>query len=375
MQILKFGDKADIQHLYKLDKRLKSIADIRIEERDIYPINLEEEQEIFVENVKKGIKYNPQFKYNSIDYTKTDVLKKIDLLSNDFIKFDHELSRFYLSILDFYRKWVNVFTKDEERSSQSFADSLFQLYGKADYRGFELANDILKFKKRIDVPSSERIHDFDYLKSEFVRKMVELGIDPWECVPKSMTGRVNVSPSERLIYISKTAKFSEGDVNSLLAHEIGTHVYRAEKGYELGLNGFVIGTPEGIETEEGMAIRNSIDLKITKPNILFEVSLLMLLASKVDTMSFHDLFEFLEPYNSDVVWRFKRVCRVKRCLEDTSVFGGFTKDQIYLKGYSIVKNLDQKTFETLFKYKLSYRELNHIPYLDLIMKNKKYLDV
>ena len=376
MKILKLGDKADYQHLYKLDKRLKSIADIRVEEKDILPINLEEEYQTFLKALDRGERYNPQFKYNSIDYTKTNILSMIDSLSREFTKFGHEFSQHYLGILDFYRRWVVTFERDPERSSHRFADSLFQLYGKADYRGMLLSKEILKTTRRVNPSDESKIYDAEYLIKAFTDKMKSFGITPWECSKRSIPGRVNISTPKKSILINQDAKFTEGDINSLLAHEIGVHVRRAETGYQLGLFGFTVGSIDSITIEEGMAIRESYNLEVTKPNIMFEASINCLISSVVDTMSFYDLFEFLEKYNSDVNWRFKKVCRVKRCLEDTSIFGGFTKDQIYMKGYSIVKELDDKTFnEDLFKYRLSNTELTYIPTLDLINKNKKYLDV
>jgi hypothetical protein len=376
MQILKLGDKADIQHLYNLDKRLKSIADIRIEKRDLYPTNLDEEYQKFLKALDKGERYNPQFKYDSIDYSKTNVLSMIDSLSREFTKFGHEFSQYYLNILDFYRRWVVTFEKDPKRSSREFADSLFQLYGKTDYRALTLAKDLLKTNKYVAVSEEEKKFGFDYLVEKFEEKMNSLGIQPWKCQSKNIPGRIGLSTPERKIYINEKAKFAEGDINSLLAHEIGVHVYRAQTGYDLGLFAFTIGSVTNEAIEEGLAIRRSYSLDITKPNILFEASINCLISSVVDTMDFFSLFEYLEKYNPDVEWRFRKVCRVKRCLEDTSIFGGFTRDQVYMKGYSIVKDLDDKTYNTdLFKYRLANTELMYIPTLDKIKSNKKYLDV
>jgi hypothetical protein len=91
-------------------------------------------------------------------------------------------------------------------------------------------------------------------------------------------------------------------------------------------------------------------------------------------MDFYSIVEKLMDINEDLPWCFKKACRVKRSLEDTSVFGGFSRDQVYMKGYAIVKELDEKTFsEDLFKYRLAYNELQYIPTLDRIKKIKSTL--
>ena len=375
MHFIKLGEKNDFNQLIKLDDRLRKIAQIRNEKRDIYPINLDEEMAKFFNSYKKGQRYNPQFKYDSIDYTKTDIMKMIESLREDFITFNHELSAFYIDLISYYENWVNVFSCDSERSSHRFADGLFQLYGKTDFRGLQLSKEILKTHKKVIIPESEKVYDGKYLVEAFNKKMIdELEIDPWKCEFKNIPGRIGLSTPERKIYINEKAKFAEGDINSLLAHEIGVHVYRAETGYELGLFGFTIGSLENEATEEGMAIRNSLAVKNTKPNILFEASINCLISSIVDTMDFYDIFEYLLKYSDDQNWCFKKTCRVKRSLEDTSVFGGFSRDQVYMKGYAIVKDLDQNTFEEdLFKYRLASSELSYTPILDRFKKIKPSL--
>jgi hypothetical protein len=375
MYFIKLGEKNDFKQLISLDNRLRDIANIRNEKRDIYPINLDEESKKFFDAYKKGKRYNPQFKYDSIDYTKTDIMKMIETLREDFITFNHELSSFYINLISYYENWVTVFSCDSERSTHRFADGLFQLYGKVDFRGLQLSREALKTHKKVIIPDSEKIYDGKYLIEAFDKKMKEeLKINPWKCEFKNIPGRIGLSTPERKIYINEKAKFAEGDINSLLSHEIGVHVFRAETGYELGLFGFTIGSLNNEATEEGMAIRNSLAVKNTKPNILFEASINCLISSIVDTMDFYDIFIFLQQYSKDLNWCFKKTCRVKRALEDTSVFGGFSRDQVYMKGYAVVKDLDEKTFkEDLFKYRLASSELNYTQVLDRFKKIKSSL--
>jgi hypothetical protein len=374
MHFIKVSEKSEVKRLFELDQKLREIAQIRNEKRDIYPINLDEEQKKFMDAWKRGERYNPQFKYDSIDYTKTDIMKRLEVLRKEFDIFNHEFSAFYLGLIEFYTNWVTVFSSDKERSSHKFADGLFQLYGKTDFRGLQLSKEILKTTKRID-DTENKDFDGNFLVDQFNKKMIDdLKIDPWKCEFKNIPGRIGLSTPERKIFINEKAKFSQGDINSLLAHEIGVHVYRAETGYDLGLFAFTIGSVENEAIEEGLAVRRSYNLEVTKPNILFEASINCFVSSIVDTMDFYSIVEKLMDYNEDLSWCFKKACRVKRSLEDTSVFGGFSRDQVYMKGYAIVKELDDKTYnDDLFKYRLANSELHFIPSLDKIKKIKSTL--
>lgn len=75
-------------------------------------------------------------------------------------------------------------------------------------------------------------------------------------------------------------------------------------------------------------------------------------------MSFVELFNDIECYIDDKLSRFHYVIRVKRGLEDTSVPGGYYKDQVYLEGAVQIlqdrKNLD---FHGLCCGKISLEDL------------------
>lgn len=374
MHFIKLGEKNDFNHLIKLDNRLRKIAQIRNEKRDIYPTNLEEEKEKFLAHWNKGQRYNPQFLYDSVDYTKTTIHKDIENLIKEFSLFSHEFSAYYVDLLQFYYNWVEVFSCDSERSSHRFADGVFGLYGPVDFRGLEYSKNILKTHNHVEVPKKDLIYKGKDLVNFFDKKMKEMEINPWSCEFKEIPGRIGLSTPERKIYINERSEFSQADINSLLAHEIGVHVFRAETGYELDLFAFTIGSTQNEAIEEGLAIRRSYNLKVTKPNILFEASVNCLISSVVDKMDFYSIFEMLMDYNEDPLWCFKKTCRVKRSLEDTSVFGGFSRDQVYMKGYTIVKELDDKTYnEDLFKYRLANTELHYIPTLDRFKQIKDSL--
>ena len=55
-------------------------------------------------------------------------------------------------------------------------------------------------------------------------------------------------------------------------------------------------------------------------------------ACKASEMSFVELFNDIGRYIDDTLSRFYYVLRVKRGMEDTSLTGGYYKDQVYLEG-------------------------------------------
>jgi hypothetical protein len=55
-------------------------------------------------------------------------------------------------------------------------------------------------------------------------------------------------------------------------------------------------------------------------------------ACKASQLSFVELFDDIACYMENKISRFDMVCRFKRGMEDTSVPGGYYKDQAYLDG-------------------------------------------
>ena len=71
-----------------------------------------------------------------------------------------------------------------------------------------------------------------------------------------MTDRISVSDTNFQIHVNKNSTFSEQEFNSLVAHEIKTHVGRAYYEDKMGLSLFRIGLKGEIELNKGLAIFN-----------------------------------------------------------------------------------------------------------------------
>jgi len=85
-------------------------------------------------------------------------------------------------------------------------------------------------------------------------------------------------------------------------------------------------------------------------------------------LDFLETFIFINQY-LNVTDSFDIVARVKRGLEDTAQYGGFTKDQIYYSGFLELKNLPIETIKKLFLGKIGIEHLNIIGKIEDINYN------
>ncbi len=163
--------------------------------------------------------------------------------------------------------------------------------------------------------------------------------------------------------------YRENNITGILHHEIGTHVFRRIND-ELQLwhkrrNDFNL--RPYLETEEGIALLHG-GLGVEEP--YFWNSGLHYFASYLaKTDSFSQVFEKLKLYLDDREERWYVTLRAKRGVSDTSRPGGYTKDQVYLRG--VIKVTDwlrsnHFDIEKLYLGKVAIEDLpiiNHISQL------------
>ncbi len=170
------------------------------------------------------------------------------------------------------------------------------------------------------------------LKATFEKALQQYGFAGWNIMIKPTVARVSVSPSKRSVVISEKARFSENDIKSLLAHEIGTHVLRAMNGYRQHYEIFGSDAIPGyLPTEEGLAIINEQKVGALSDNRLRRFAGRVLATSLALKGSFREVFAELSTFFTPKD-AFALTVRVKRGLNDTSAPGGFIKDHVYLHG-------------------------------------------
>jgi hypothetical protein len=152
-----------------------------------------------------------------------------------------------------------------------------------------------------------------------------------------MPSKVRVDSKIKKVSINGNHKYSENDIKRLCVHEISTHVLRTENGALREYGIFKFGTSNGQITEEGLALYNEEIAGVSNISILKLYAARFLSSINIDTMSFYEMVQEIEPYiglNNAI----HVVARFKVGIKDTSDVGGYVNDFIYFQGYQDVKN-------------------------------------
>ena len=151
----------------------------------------------------------------------------------------------------------------------------------------------------------------------------------WKVVDKK-SGAINVSASDKAIYVPEDRKpMSRSELEGLVVHEIGTHVYRAEIGEQMGVKPLAQGMTGYLDTEEGVAkvmeaavkdryVEAGVDLYLTAGMAYCE------------NMDFRDVFE--------TNWRMILLASDKSDFSDEAI--GKAKNTAYVRTQRIFRGTD-----------------------------------
>lgn len=321
----------------KLDELVTLYSDELDIIKNITPVNLNQENEKFLELFHKNCEYNPQYIY--------EVNNKIDKIYNKIAEMtfaDSIIGRIYSSYKDYILNSIKLM--NSINNVESFTSKSISLFGKPDKDLINKAFKILKDDRTAIVDTCS--FDANFLYDTFIKELEKYRFK-WKVeLIDTMSSKVAVDAVSKTIYINACVKFSETDIKRLLVHEIGTHVVRAENGSQQPYLIFENGFPNSIETEEGLATYNE-----SKANLL-DIRTLKIYAGRVLAVdwclnnSFYNVFFELSKYFEEKE-ALRIVSRIKRGLTDTSCNGGFTKDFVYLNGYYKIKKYINKDNEIL----------------------------
>jgi len=348
-----------LSELIQLDKEFDEVNDLRKAMLVKELLNKDEEKIKFLNAVKENKRYNPIFKHNEEPYTKDNTKVKVELLLTKFRKFDCYLSKYYIEILENFSEYID--SKLINPDSQEFIDAKIKLFN---YHGglpapelVATAKDLIRKNPHQHVDKSKRIISAIELAPKIQKAIDDLGYNKWKIDFKE-----NIQPrmcieNKYVVDINKTASFTKTDVIGLIEHEIKGHVGRRYYGDKTGLSLFLIGLSGKNAMDEGLAICNSLDVKEPKPNILFNISIFVVLLDKSLEYDFWDLFHYGKQFMSDESALFGKLCRIKSLCHDSSILIGNMQEADYLKGYLTVSKMNAKERDDILKYNIGEEHL------------------
>jgi len=360
----------DKKHLLELDLEYGKIMLISRYETTIRTIdNLDEEWEKFNEQyIQNREKYFPILKYPPLEYEKYDLENRVNDLIIKFRQFHCPLSRYYILSLNNILNKIelinsinnNTYQISDEKIHSLHDDILDKAFDIARNQSFESVKDLARKDK-----DYERNITGEKIKTIIRDALDDLGYD-WEIVTNNtMPPRMGVNP-EKTFRIRTTAKFSNVDVDTLIAHEIKAHVAKRYYGYQTGLFLFVFGLQGRNTLDEGLAIWNSLNL--TKKNKPYELPAIALsyiachYASKYDFCECFDKLKTLyegQPVSDKRL--FKQLMRLKRTTGRTDLLGFWSGDKDYLEGYLIIDRMSTEERQKVLKWNVGEMDYYNIP--------------
>lgn len=317
---------------------------------DVTPINILQEKEKFFSSFNNGQVYNPVFTYK---YTRT--LLDIDKLEKAFENTPKNLSicQKYRSHFEKEKKWIATFA---QRNELHFPELISDLYLLPSYEYELLAQQTLKDMKITEESKNDETISADEARIIFEKTLQEAGYNGWKVVQKPIGAKAMVSSLKKELTIREGYRFKTSEIERLKVHEIHTHIKRYENGTKQPYALFRYGFPDYLETEEGLAIYNEEVHNVLVAADLKKYALRVLACIWAQQGSLFDVYIKLREFTTENdSWEI--AMRVKRGLIDTSVKGGFYKDQLYFKGYQKVRKLSSATIEKLWIGKVGIADI------------------
>lgn len=362
--ILKLSNE-EIQELLDLDLeygKLMLISRYEVVAREI--LNADEEWEKFEQiHIVDGQEYYPVIKHKEMKYEKYDLENRTKELIGKFSHISCFLKKYYIenlnSILAKIEYIRNLDSDDYEMAEEKIRNF--------DDKTVEYALKVIQDTKDTSMPNDkryERIMTGNVVKEKIQKALDELGYD-WKIIENNeMAPRMGVNP-EKTFRIRTTAKFSEVDIESLIAHEIKAHVRKRYEGYKHGLFLFVFGLSGKNIFDEGMAIWNSLNLiEHPKPYALFKICFSYIVCYHLSKYDFCEAFDRIkllcEGKGVSDKLIFKQIMRSKRSTIRTDRLGYWSGDIDYLRGYLLVDKMSTEEREKLIQWNIGPEQYYNI---------------
>ena len=309
--------------------------------------NIREEFDKFMTAKNNGQKYYPQL---DIDNSEPDMKMYDDFgkLLDEFeeIKDDCYVAKFYIEKIHSMRRSIEQRKEIEDGTYEPRENPV-------DKELYQQALQCIKDNpyKKPDF-KNDRNKDSEECLEAIEDALDELGYDFDVEIDTGMLPRMNVKMGK--VNVNKTSKFSDEDIEGLIAHEIKGHVGRRFYGKKTGLWLFAYGTQSSSTYDEGLAVWNSLNkVKHKKDNVLFNIAMKTCVSYLMYEMDFCDLFDWIKKHAPGMTdyTAFKTIIRPRRKNKDCEIKSGEPMTT-YFKGYNMVNDMDDKMRDDILHYNI-----------------------
>ncbi|MFT5298088.1 MAG: hypothetical protein ACI9VT_003641 [Psychroserpens sp.] len=335
------GMKHNIQPLIKtIDSQLHALVSTIDILSAVKPLNYLQEKEAFF---NKNFSTEPSYHYKTSDIDPFAIKRKLYNLPLENIQ-DEDLYKLYLAVVDSY---VDKIDQYKSIGSNGF------LYDSLRYYGEPSAKDIHNAQFILHLPvnpkdTADNIIDAQGIV-DILAKMVDEENYTWD-MKLDETMVANALVSGTTVRINSNAKLYETDARALAHHELGVHLATSLNANKQPLRILSLGCPLNTMTQEGLAILSEyLSGNLTLQRLKTLALRVIAVKSMIKDKNFRTTFLILkETYQVTDDLAYTITARVYRG-------GGYTKDHLYLKGFSLILNAYQheKNFTHLLAGKTS----------------------
>jgi alpha-L-glutamate ligase-like protein/uncharacterized protein (TIGR02421 family) len=343
---VKEDERAIDRTLSQMDKALLLL-------RHLKPENLFEERQRAMQDPL----YNPVFQYRPLPEDIEEMAQRLDDIAIDESPVGHLFKKKRTELLH------RISLLKARGDARKFTDASSVLFGQPSSVLLASAQSVLKSQIACDLPP----HPDALLTAEnavpiFEEVLQRYGLHDWEVkVRPAMVADCTVGGTS--VYLREGALFSREHVQSLIAHEIETHVLTAENGEHQPFELFRRGFAQYMDTQEGLAVWMQNRILSPHHEKRYGPARNVLAIAYALEHSFADTRTYLQEelgYRPDKA--LSKAIDFKRGMSDTSQPGGFTRGLVYFRGLRAIEHFIEQRGDLarLFIGKVALEDLDII---------------
>ncbi|MBV0932246.1 flavohemoglobin expression-modulating QEGLA motif protein [Marinobacterium weihaiense] len=305
----------------RLDQALKKLA--RGLETLLYinPINISREERRFLRN--KG-RTAPDFSYRQLRIDPFAHREKLYRLPVDRIR-EPALRQLYRDVIDTLAARIDLLVSI---GTDRFLYNSLRYYGEPTPEDLANAHFLLHAADRPEEQNGPRYRSEEMVPF-FEQKARDWGLECKVELSDRLLAQAMVNNGRKALMVRRSSQASESEMHALAHHELGVHMVTSLNAAAQPLKVFTLGLPGNTHAQEGLAILSEY---LCGHLTLKRLKTLALRVVAVDQMLRHNDFcrtwrMLVEDHQCSEEEAFKITARVHRG-------GGFTKDHLYLSGFS-----------------------------------------